>query len=53
MTAALADVDQVVLCERAEVEQLAIRAGAETLDVDAMLKRNLVADVLERQSAKA
>lgn len=53
LTAALADVDQVVLCERAEVEQLAIRAGAETVDVDAMLKRNLVADVLERQSAKA
>ena len=53
LTAALADVDQVVLCERSEVEQLAIRTGAKTVDVDALLKRNLIADVLERQSAKA
>jgi bifunctional ADP-heptose synthase (sugar kinase/adenylyltransferase) len=54
LTAALADVDRVVICERAEVARLAARAGAaETLDVDALLKRDLVADVLERQSAKA
>jgi bifunctional ADP-heptose synthase (sugar kinase/adenylyltransferase) len=53
LAAALADVDQVVVCERAEVERLAVRAGAETVDVDALLKRDLVADVLERQSAKA
>lgn len=53
LTAALADVDQVVICERADVEQLAARTGAETVDVDALLKRDLVADVLERQSAKA
>ncbi len=53
LTAALADVDQVVACGRTEVEQLAARAGGALLDVDALLKRDLVADVLERQSAKA
>ncbi|MDA0206677.1 MAG: hypothetical protein O3A53_06715 [Acidobacteria bacterium] len=53
LTAALKDVDQVVICVPAEVEQLAARAGASTLDVDALLKRDLVADVLQRQSAKA
>lgn len=53
LTAALADVDQVVICAAAEVQQLAARAGAATLDVDALLKRDLVADVLQRQSAKA
>lgn len=53
LTAALADVDQVVVCERAEAEQLAARVGGTALDVDALLKRDLVADVLERQSAKA
>lgn len=53
LTAALADVDQVVLCGPAEVERLAARAGAATLDVDALLKRDVVADVLERQSSKA
>ena len=53
LTAALADVDQVVVCERAEATQLAARLGAAMLDVDALLKRDLVADVLERQSAKA
>jgi glycerol-3-phosphate cytidylyltransferase-like family protein len=53
LTAALADVDQVVVCERAEAAELAARLGAAVLDVDALLKRDLVADVLERQSAKA
>jgi len=53
LTAALADVDQVVICERAEAEQLAARCGGTALDVEALLKRDLVADVLERQSAKA
>jgi bifunctional ADP-heptose synthase (sugar kinase/adenylyltransferase) len=53
LTAALADVALVVICAPAEVEQLAARAGAATVDVDAMLKRDLVADVLQRQSAKA
>ena len=53
LTAALADVDQAVICTLGEVEQLAARAGAATLDVDARLKRDLVADVLQRQSAKA
>ena len=53
LTAALADVDQVVLCERDEAERLAARLGVAVLDVDALLKRDLVADVLERQSAKA
>jgi hypothetical protein len=32
---------------------LAERVGAAALDVDALLKRDLVADVLERHSAKA
>lgn len=53
LTAALTDVDHVVLCERDEAERLAARLGAAVLDVDALLKRDLVADVLERQSAKA
>ena len=53
LTAALSDVDQVVICAQAEVEQLAARVGAATLDVDVRLKRDLVADVLERQSSKA
>ena len=53
LTAALADVDQVVICAPAEVKQLAARTGAVMLDVDSRLKRDLVADVLERQSAKA
>lgn len=53
LTAALADVDHVVVCERTEAERLAARLGAALLDVDAGLKRDLVADVLERQSAKA
>lgn len=53
LTAALADVDQVVVCKRDEAERLAARLGATLLDVDALLKRDLVADVLQRQSAKA
>lgn len=53
LTAALADVDQVVVCKRDEAERLAARLGAALLDVDALLKRDLVADVLQRQSAKA
>ena len=53
LTAALADVDQVIICTLAEMEQLSARAGTATLDVDALLKRDLVADVLERHSAKA
>jgi bifunctional ADP-heptose synthase (sugar kinase/adenylyltransferase) len=53
LTAALADVDQVVICDGAEAAELAARLGAAVLDVDALLKRDLVADVLERQSAKA
>ena len=53
LTAALADVDEVVICDRAEAAELADRLGAQLLDVEALLKRDLVADVLERQSAKA
>jgi bifunctional ADP-heptose synthase (sugar kinase/adenylyltransferase) len=53
LTAALADVDQAVVCKLAEVEQTAARLGAATLDVDAQLQRDVVADVLQRQSAKA
>lgn len=53
LTAALADVDHVLICDRDGAERLAARLGAAVLDVDTLLQRDLVADVLERQSAKA
>jgi bifunctional ADP-heptose synthase (sugar kinase/adenylyltransferase) len=53
LTAALADVDLVTVCDRADAAQLAVRLGASLVDVDSLLKRDLVADVLKRQSAKA
>ncbi len=51
LTAALDSVDHVVMCDAAEASQLVTRLGASaTLDIDAQLKRDVIADVLQRQS---
>lgn len=54
LAAALVPVDQVVICESAEAEQIAIRVSASSvLDVESRLQRDLVADVLQKQSARS
>ena len=53
LTAALAAVDQVIICDSETARTVASRLSAEMVDLEARLKRNLVADVLQRQSAGA
>lgn len=51
LTAALRPVDHVVMCDAAEASELATRLGVSaTLDIDAQLERDVIADVLQRQS---
>ncbi len=52
LTAALGAVNHVVMCSADEAQVLSARVGASaTLDIDSLQQRDVIADVLHRQSA--